>query len=124
MMFKKLEILHKIIYNRFTKIFGGVLMSRTEWVIKVLEDSNKRSIGYYNKAWIRANAMDMNIRVCAQDCNVDLSDIEKRSSIEGTLIIQKGEEIKFKSGFNSTEEALLLIKEGYAYLIYQYFPKN
>lgn len=99
-------------------------MSRTDWVIKVLEDSKKRSIGYGDKNWIRRNSMDMNIRVCVENCNVDLSDIEKRASMEGSLIIQNGEEVKLEAGFNPDEEALLLIKQGYTYLVYQYFPKD
>lgn len=124
MMFKKLEILHKIIYNRFTKIFGGVLMSRTEWVIKALEDSNRRSIEYENKNWIRKNAMDMNIRACVENCNVDLSCIEKRVKAKDTFLVQEGKKVEYNSGFNPEKEALLLIKDEYIYYVFQYFPKK
>lgn len=99
-------------------------MSRTEWVIKVLEDSNRRSIGYENKMWIRKNAMDMNIRACVENCNVDLHGIEENVKFKGTLLIQEGKKVEFDSGFNPEDEALLLIKDGYIYHVYQYFPKK
>ena len=99
-------------------------MSRTEWIIKVLEDSNRRSIEYENKNWIRENAMDMNIRVCVENCNVDLSCVEKKIKVKGTFIVQEGRKIECRSEFNPEKEALLLIEDEYMYYLFQYFPKK
>ena len=99
-------------------------MSRTEWVIKVLEDSNRRSIEYENKNWIRKNAMDMNIRVCVEDCNVDLSRMEEKVKDEDTFLIQKGKKVGYDSEFKPEEEALLLVRDEYICYVFQYFPKK
>ena len=99
-------------------------MSRTEWIIKVLEDSNRRSIEYENKNWIRKNAMDMNIRVCLEDCNADLSRIEKKAEDKFSFLIQKGKKVRYDSEFKPEEEALLLVKEECIYYVFQYFPKK
>ena len=99
-------------------------MARSDDVVKVLEESNKRAIGYQNRAWIKENAMDMNIRVYAQDCNVELYHIEEKSTKNGVMIIQNGKKVEFKSEFNPKEEALLLVKFEDINYIFQYFPKN
>ena len=99
-------------------------MSRTEWVIKVLEDSTRRSIEYEIKNWIRKYAMDMNIRACVEDCNVDLSSIEKKVKAEDTFLVQEGKKVEYDNGFNPEKEALLLIKDEYIYHVFQYFPKK
>ena len=99
-------------------------MSRTEWVIKVLEDSNRRSIEYENKNWICKNSMDMNIRVCIEDCNADLSRIEKNVKVKDNLLVQEGKVVRYDSEFDPEKEALLLVKDKYIYYIFQYFPKK
>lgn len=66
-------------YNITTlKFFGGVLMDQTTRVIQVLDDSNKRSIEYQNRFWLRQNVEKLHIRVCVEDCGADTFDIAEK----------------------------------------------
>ena len=99
-------------------------MTRSEEVIKVLEHSNKRTIGYENREWIRENSMDMNIRVYAEDCNVELHHVELNGPQKSITIVQEGKVVDFHSEFDKKKEALLLSKFEDINYIFHYFPKN
>lgn len=99
-------------------------MDQTTWVIHVLDDSNRKSIEYENRFWLRQHVKEMNIRVCVEDCNVGIREIEESYEEEGTILIQKGKHIQDKSDFNPKKEALLLLKRSYGYVIFQYFPEK
>jgi len=99
-------------------------MDQTTWVIQVLDDSKRRSIEYENRFWLRQHVRKMDIRICVEDCNVGIHEIEESYEKEGTIIIQKGKHIQNKSDFNPKEEALLLLKTDYGYLVFQYFPNQ
>ena len=97
-------------------------MDPSTWVIQVLDDSKRRSIEYENRGWLRQHVCKMAIRVCVEDCNVGVHEIEESYEKEGAILIQEGKAIKNKSDFDLEKEALLLLKTTYGYLVFQYFP--
>ena len=99
-------------------------MDQTTWVIRVLEDSNRRSIEYENKFWLRRYVESMEIKVCVEDCNVDIANIEEAWEEKDTILVQKGKIVESKNDFNPKNEALLLLKRNYGYVVFQYFPKE
>ncbi len=98
-------------------------MEHATWVIKVLEDSNRRSIEYENKTWLRNNVDDMNICVSVEDCNVNLHEINEAFDAKNVIVIQNGEKVKSKSDFKPKTEALVIIGIGHN-MVYQYFPEE
>lgn len=100
-------------------------MQQTAWVIKVLEDSNRRSIEYENKSWLYYNGDEMHIQVKIEDCNVTLEELKESFEQKGTIVIQDGKKVKSKSDFNSRKEALLIrnVAFGRNY-VFQYFPQR
>ena len=102
-------------------------MVQSTWVINVLDDSNRRSIEYGNRLWLRENVEKMNIRVCAEDCEVGFLNIASRMDEEGTILIQHGEQVGTRESgraFWQSEEALLLVKMEDGYLVFLYLPKE
>ena len=100
-------------------------MERDFYVINVLEDSNRRSIEYENKIWLRNNVYDMNIRVCIEDCNVELQEVEEAFDKKDAIVVQNGERVKSKSDFQPETEALLILHVGIGdNRVFQYFPKE
>ena len=95
------------------------------WVIKVLEDSNRRSIEYENKRWLYYNADEMHILVRIEDCNVKLHEINYAFDAKKVMLVQNGEKFKSKSEFNPKKEALFIVDVGFGHnRVYQYFPKE
>ena len=100
-------------------------MERAMQVTDVLEDSNRRSIEYENKMWLRNNVDDMDIWVCSKDCNVNLHQINEAFDGENGIVIQNGEKVKSKSDFQPKKEALLILNWEFGHnLIFQYFPEE
>ena len=100
-------------------------MEHATFVINVLEDSNRRSIEYENKIWLRNNVDDMNIRVCIEDCNVELQEVEEAFDKKDAIVVQNGERVKCKSDFQTKTEALLILNFGFGHnQVFQYFPKK
>ena len=96
-------------------------MSQAHWVIQVLDDSNRRSIEYANRFFLRQNVEKMHIRVCVEDCAVSSSKIEYECGKDGVILIQEGKEVQSISDFNPEKEALLLVscaKGGYYVFLY------
>jgi hypothetical protein len=113
-------------YTYAIKIFGGVLMDQTTWVIQVLDDSNNRSIEYQNRSWLRQNIEKLNIRVCVEDCVIDTFGIAEEWANDGSILIQGGKSIQFKADFHPGKEALQLIRRQSEndYLVFLYSPKE
>ncbi len=100
-------------------------MNQTEWVIRVLDDSNNRNIEYQNRFWLRQNVEKLHIRVCFEDCVANTFDIADEWSKEGTILIQEGKAIHFKADFHPGKEALLLVNRNEdGYLVFLYSPKE
>lgn len=101
-------------------------MERTTWVIQVLDDSNRRSIEYQNRIWLRQNVEKLQIHVCVEACEVNIFDIAEDWEREGTIIIQEGKAVQFKNDFKPGKEALLLIKQKAEdpYWVFLYSPKE
>lgn len=118
----KFNIIRYII--TIVKIFGGVLMNQTTWVIQVLDDSYNRSIEYQNRFWLRQNVEKLHIRACVEDCVTNTSNIAKKWAHEGTILVQEGKRIQCKADFQPEKEALLLIKHEDGYLVFLYSPKE
>jgi len=99
-------------------------MDQTAWVMNVLDDSNRRSIEYANRFWLRQHVQEMNIRVCVEDCEVNgFEDLVGGLKL-GKLIIQNGKEIKNVHKLRRDEEALMLLKGVGMYFVFLYTPKR
>ena len=105
-------------------------MDHVSWVIKVLDDSRRKSIEYENRCWLYQNVEALNIVVCVEDCLADIFRIAQRwvdkNSEFSSMVIQEGKEIKNKNDFNFGKEALLITrfntkKDAYVFL---YSPKK
>ena len=100
-------------------------MEQATYVINVLEDSNRRSIEYENKVWLRNNVDDMNIRVSEEDCNVKLQDVKEAFYEKDAIVVQNGERVKSKSDFKPRTEALVILNVAFGRnMVFQYFPKK
>ena len=99
-------------------------MDQTAWVMNVLDDSNRRSIEYANRFWLRQHVQEMNIRVCVEDCEVSIEELTERYGDEKYIFIQNGKEIKSKRHFNEEQEALMLLKGENMYFVFLYTPKR
>lgn len=103
-------------------------MDQTTWVIKVLDDSRNRSIEYRNRVWLQRNVEKLNIRVCVEDSVVDTFGIAKNWAKEGTILVQNGEIIEFRSDFHPGKEALLIVKyqseDKDEHIVFLYSPKE
>ena len=102
-------------------------MNRTSWVIQVLDDSNRRSIEYENRTWLRQNVETLGLCVCVEDCGVDVFGIAKSWGEEGTMLIQEGKRIQFQADFHPGKEALLVRKlypSKPQNLVFLYSPKD
>ena len=110
-----------IISQIFLEVF---FMENATYVINVLEDSNRRSIEYENKVWLRNNVDAMDIKVSEQDCNVSVYDIKSLFEEKDIIVIQNGKEIKSKAEFNRKKEALLIMMNLplMGNMVFQYFP--
>lgn len=95
-----------------------------EWVIKVLDDSRRKSIEYENRRWLMANIEELNVRVCVEDCLADTFQIANDWKKEDSILIQEGKRICFKADFHPGKEALSLIKHNDGYLVFLYSPKE
>lgn len=94
------------------------------WVIRVLDDSRRKSIEYENRCWLLANVEKLNVHVCVEDCLFNTFDIAKSWNEEGSILIQDGKNVRFKDDFNPCKEALSLIKHDNGYLVFLYSPKE
>ena len=99
-------------------------MNQTTWVIQVLDDSYNRSIEYQNRFWLRQNVEKLHIRVCVEACVANTFDIAEKWSQKGTILVQEGKKIHFKTDFHPAKEAWLLIKHEDGYLVFLYSPKE
>ena len=100
-------------------------MDQATYVINALEDSNRRSIEYENKIWLRNNVDDMNIQVCIEDCNVEIQEIKESFYERGTIVVQNGQRVKTKSDFKPRKEALLILNVAFGRnCVFQYFPEK
>ena len=97
---------------------------QTAFVIQVLDDSNRRSIEYKNRVWLRQNVNNLGIRVCIEDCIADVFDIVEAWKKENSILIQDGEKVKSKGNFHPGKEALLLINYQSYYSVFLYSPKD
>ncbi|MCI8344847.1 MAG: hypothetical protein HFJ42_02560 [Clostridia bacterium] len=93
-----------------------------EWVIKVLDDSRRKSIEYENRCWLMKNVHDLNVHVCVENCLCSVFGIVRSFDKEGTLLIQDGKDIGFS--FNPCKEALSLVKDNNGYRVFLYSPKE
>lgn len=91
-----------------------------EWVIKVLDDSRRKSIEYENRRWLMENVEDLNVHVCAENCLCSVFGIVRNSDKEGSIVIQDGKDIGLS--FNPCKEALSLVKHDNGYLVFLYSP--
>ena len=105
-------------------------MDHASWVVKVLDDSRRKSIEYENRCWLYQNVESLNIVVCIEDCLADIFRIARRwvdKNCEfSSMVIQGGKEIKNKNDFNFGKEALLITSsdtEAKAY-VYLYSPEE
>ena len=100
-------------------------MNQTSQVVRVLNDSQNKSIEYQNMLWLRQNVEKLHIHVCVEDCVVNTFDIAEKWAEESTILIQEGKKIQFKNDFNPGKEALLLVKgsEDF-YFVFLYSPKE
>ena len=102
-------------------------MNQTSWVIQVLDDSNRRSIEYENRFWLRKNVKKLGLHVCVEDCGIDTFGIAKAWGEDGTMLIQDGKWIQCKADFHPGKEALLVRKfysSNPQNLVFLYSPKE
>lgn len=89
-------------------------MDHVSWVIKVLDDSRRKSIEYENRCWLYQNVEPLNIVVCIEDCLADIFLISRhwvdKNYELSSMVIQGGKEIINKNDFNFREEALLITR--------------
>ncbi len=95
-----------------------------EWVIRVLDDSRRKSIEYENRRWLMENIEELNVCVCVENCLCDVFSIVKNWNKEGNILIQDGKNVQFKNDFNPCKEALSLIRHDDGYLVFLYSPKE
>lgn len=98
-------------------------MEQTTWVINVLDDSNQKSIEYKNRFWLRQHVSKMKIRVCAEDCVINIFQLVERWRQEETILVQRGEILSSTYDFCKDEEALFLVKHEDGYRGYMYTPE-
>ena len=101
-------------------------MTRTQWIISVLNDSSNTDISIANKDWLRKNVEKLQINVDIHDCLINVFDIAEDWNKNGTILIQNGTAIHFKGDFNPLKEALLISKysKSSPYEVYLYSPKQ
>lgn len=101
-------------------------MTRTQWIIRVLNDSGNTDISIANKDWLRENVEKLQIVVNINDCLANTFDIAEDWNKNGTILIQDGTAIHFKDDFNPLKEALLISKfsDSSPYEVYLYSPKR
>ncbi len=101
-------------------------MDHTIWVIKVLDDSEKRSLEYSNRQWLQQNVEKMKITACEGNALANIFDVADARKKEGAMVIQDGRQVSF-GNFSFGKEALLLIlknDQDFKYLIFKYSPRN
>lgn len=99
-------------------------MNQTTWVIQVLDDSQKKSIEYPNRLWLRQNVEKLHICVYFDNCVANTFDIAEKWAEKETILIQDGKNVQFKNDFHPGKEALLLVKIKDSYLVFLYSPKE
>ena len=99
-------------------------MDRTNWLINVLDDSNRRSIKYENRLWLRQNVRKMNLTVCPEDCQVNLSQVAESYATRNAIIIQDGKKIFSATKFLMLKEALVVVEKGGEHLVFLYYPEE
>lgn len=95
-----------------------------EWVIRVLDDSHRKSINYENRRWLMKNVEKLDVRVCVEDCVSDTFRIAKHWNEKDSILIQEGKRICFQDDFHPGKEALSLVKYNDGYLVFLYSPKE
>ena len=95
-----------------------------EWVIRVLDDSHRKSINYENRRWLMKNIEKLDVRVCVEDCVSDVFTIVRNWNNDGSILIQDGKNVQFKNYFNPCKEALSLIRLNNEYIVFLYSPKE
>lgn len=101
-------------------------MNRTEWVIKVLNESAiypQITLSEHQEKWLRDNVVNLNITVCVEDCVVD--DIESVKE-RALVFIQDTNEFKKKEQVDTKKSALVLLPQiGIkGYILFWYVPKR
>ena len=99
-------------------------IEQTAFVIWTLDDSIGKSIDYKNRFWLRKNVKMLDIRVCVEDCNVDLFKIARDWRKEGHFVIQDGKKVENERDFDFKKEALFLIQYKNHCLVFLYYPKD
>lgn len=94
------------------------------WVIRVLDDSRRKSIEYENRCWLMANVEELNVHVCAGNCLCNVFGIARNWDKKDSILIQDGKKICFMNHFNPCKEALSLIRHDNGYLVFLYSPKE
>lgn len=97
-------------------------MSRTSWIIKVLNDSFGGYISTKNQMWLSENAESLGrLTINVADCVCNTFDIAEEWPKKKSKLIQNGSPILFKADFNPLKEALLITASSEVYL---YSPKS
>ena len=94
------------------------------WVIRQLDNSKGGSIEYNNHVWLKNNVNKKHIVVTIESIRVNIFEVVRKYCMEGSILVQNGEEIKSKETFRPEHEALLLTKLIYSkgYIAYLYLP--
>lgn len=95
-----------------------------EWVIRVLDDSRRKSIEYENRRWLIENIEELNVHVCVENCLCNVFGIARHWDEKDNILIQDGKNIYFMNHFNPSKEALSLIRHDDGYLVFLYSPKE
>ena len=102
-------------------------MDHTQWVIQVLDDSNNKSIEYKNRVWLRKNVETMHIKVCVENCSIDLLSLGYTFFSSEVILVQDGKPITRGNvrAFQPAKEALLIYKaNGEDNFVFLYSPKK
>ncbi len=102
-------------------------MNHTSWVIKVLDDSDKRNVEYENRRWLEQNVEKMKITVLEERPIASIFDVASVRKNNEAILIQEGKKVEFYN-MRLGMQALLLIsyddKKDFKYLVFKYSPKQ